>query len=335
MESGNSNQIFNYYIHILYVSDELMHHHFYLRLLFDFQNQPPFCKLTVKHKYIDLLNMSSISPKAKVDLHMHTNFSDGKFSPKTLINYAKKSGLSIVSITDHDNVNGLTEAIKYGSSVGVNVIPGVELSAFINDIEVHILGYFINHEDPALLKFLTALRYARINRLEKMIQKLNDMGSKIKMEEVVNDLSNDISIGRPHIAAALVKENFAASYGEAFYKYIGDGKPACVQKPVPHVSEVIKLISSIGGLSFIAHPGKTVRDELLSEIIKLGIDGIEVIHPSHSAEDIRYFSSIASEYYLLESGGSDFHGLYKKDFSNLGSYFISPNSIVNMRRRLL
>lgn len=117
-------------------------------------------------------------------------------------------------------------------------------------------------------------------------------------------------------------------------KYIGDGKPAFVKKPVPNAKEAIQLISSIGGLSFVAHPGKMVRGEMLDELLKYGLDGVEVIHPSHGREDIEYFSSIASDNFLLVSGGSDFHGIYDREYGNMGNYVIPSYNIVNMRRRL-
>ncbi|MCB0722719.1 MAG: PHP domain-containing protein [Ignavibacteriae bacterium] len=278
--------------------------------------------------------MNFAKENIKADLHMHTSFSDGKLSPKELINQALKVGLSIISITDHDNVNGLDEAIEYGERVGIKVIPGVELSTGLMDKEVHILGYFIDHKSENLLKFLTSLRYARITRLQHMISKLNDMGSRITIDSITADLSEDISVGRPHVAKALVKEGFVKTRAEAFMKYIGDGKPAFVKKPVPNAKEAIQLISSIGGLSFVAHPGKMVRGEMLDELLKYGLDGVEVIHPSHGREDIEYFSTIASDNFLLVSGGSDFHGIYDREYGNMGNYVIPSYNIVNMRRRL-
>lgn len=278
--------------------------------------------------------MSIIKENIKADLHMHTSFSDGKLSPKELINLALKNGLSIISITDHDNINGITEAVEYGDRVGVKVIPGVELSSTLQDREVHILGYFIDYENKELLKFLTALRYTRVNRLAKMIKKLNELGSSITMEDITEDLSEDISIGRPHIAKALVRERFVRTRMEAFMKYIGDGKPAFVPKPAPPAKDVIKLINKIGGLSFIAHPGRFVRGEMLDELLSYGLDGIEVIHPSHSREDVEYFSNIASQNFLLVSGGSDFHGIYDKEYGAMKNYIVPPHFILNMRRRL-
>lgn len=270
----------------------------------------------------------------KADLHTHTKFSDGNLSPQQLIDLSVKSGISILSITDHDNVNALNEAVRYGKTKGVQIIPGVELSADIDGQEIHILGYFIDYKNEKLKDFLVSLRKNRILRNEKIVSKLNDLGSNIKFNSIIGKAGTETSIGRPHIAMELNEEGFVNSYFEAFMKYIGDGKPAYIKKPNPSVKEVLKIISETGGLSFIAHPGKFVRDELLLELIRQGLDGIETIHPSHSKDDIKYFTSIASENFLLTSGGSDFHGGIKNDQKNFGNYYVSLNEVINMKRRL-
>ncbi|HMQ67995.1 MAG TPA: PHP domain-containing protein [Ignavibacteria bacterium] len=270
----------------------------------------------------------------KADLHLHTNYSDGNLSPIQLIDLSKKYGISVISITDHDNVNALEEAIIYGNQNGIQVIPGVEISADLDKQEVHILGYFIDYKDKRLLEFLSASRNLRIRRNEKIVRKLNEMGSTISFNDIKVKAGEMTSIGRPHIAMELNEEGFVKSYYDAFIKYIGDGKPAFVKKPNPKSSEVIRIISEMGGLSFIAHPGKLVRDELLISLIQEGLDGIEIIHPSHSKSDIEYFSKMAAEHFLLTSGGSDYHGGVKNDGRNFGNYCISMDEIINMKRRL-
>jgi predicted metal-dependent phosphoesterase TrpH len=270
----------------------------------------------------------------KADLHTHTNYSDGSHSPNQLIDLALKSGLNIISITDHDNVNGIPEAINYGKKKGMQVIPGVEISADLNGQEIHILGYFIDYSNTKLLEFLSVLRSNRILRNEKIVQKLNELGSKIQFGSIIDKAGTNTSIGRPHIAMELSEEGFVNSYYEAFIKYIGDGKPAYIKKPNPSSEEVIKKISEAGGLSFVAHPGKTVRDSILADLIGNGLDGIEVLHPSHSKDDIKYFNDVASENFMLTSGGSDYHGGMKNDHKNFGKYFVSMNEIINMKRRL-
>ena len=270
----------------------------------------------------------------KVDLPTHSSCSDGNFPPPQLLNILKNSGLSIASLTDHDSVNGVSEAIDYGNKIGITVIPGVEISSDLDDQEIHILGYFVDHKNKKLLEFLNASRDLRIIRNEKIIEKLNSLGSNINIESIVSKAGINTSIGRPHIAIELNNEGFVSSYYDAFIKYIGDGKPAFVKKTNPQASEVIKLISEVGGLSFIAHPGKMVRGEMLLKLLHEGLDGIEVIHPSHSKEDIEYFTAMAAEHFLLTSGGSDFHGGVKNDGKNLGKFYVEMNQVINMKRRL-
>ncbi|MEP7146678.1 MAG: PHP domain-containing protein [bacterium] len=270
----------------------------------------------------------------KVDLHTHTSCSDGNFSPQQLLDISKKSGISIISITDHDNVNAVSAAIKYGNEIGIQVIPGVEISSDLDEQEIHILGYFVDHTNNSFLDFLTASRRLRIIRNEKIVEILNTLGSKIKINSILEKTGADTSIGRPHIAIELNEEGFVSSYYDAFVKYIGDGKPAYVKKPNPKAIDVIKLISDVGGLSFIAHPGKMMRGELLLKLINEGLDGIEVIHPSHSREDVDYYNSMAAEHFLLTSGGSDFHGGVKNDGKNFGKFYVSMTEVINMKRRL-
>ena len=270
----------------------------------------------------------------KADLHMHTSYSDGRLTPYDLIYKAKKNGLSVISITDHDNISALKESLVIGKQMGIEVIPGVEISSEINGQEIHILAYFIDPDNEIFKALLKKIRNSRIDRVRKMIKMLNDLGSKIDAEEFISRFDENISIGRPHIAQELVAEKFAKTFAEAFMKYIGDNKQAFVKKENPSYSETIKAIAGSGGLSFIAHPGKYVRDEVMAALIEEGLDGIEINHPSHTREDREYFTKIAADNFLLESGGSDFHGATKTDLQNFGKFYIEQDKILNMKRRL-
>lgn len=247
---------------------------------------------------------------------------------------AKEAGLSTISITDHDSIGALDEAIEHGKKNGIKVIPGIEFSADLDGKEVHILAYFIDHNDEAFRKYVVGLRHGRFSRFKEMVSKLNEMDCNIELESVLNGYPKHISFGRPHLAEALLKQGFVKSYAEAFIKYIGDNRPANVIKPNPPVNEVINKISKYGGLSFVAHPGKYFRESLLTQLIEHGIDGIEVTHPSHSNESKKYLSDYASKNNLLKCGGSDFHGTSQNEFKNLGEYYISEKEIKNMKRRL-
>ncbi len=269
----------------------------------------------------------------KADLHIHTNLSDGVYDPCTVVQKSAAIGLNIISITDHDNVNGLKEAIECGKDLKVEVIPGLEISTDLEDKEIHLLGYFIDINNDELQKYLKFFRDERYHRAKRIVQKLQKLGLPITIDNVMEKAQNS-AVGRPHIAYALIDLGFVNDYYEAFHKYIGDYGPAYEKKI--HVSPIsaLKLISDSGGLSFIAHPGN-IKDSILYYLIRSGIDGIEIIHPSHTENQIRFFNGIVSQYCLLGSGGSDFHGGKKEDEDNLGKYYISSVQVEAMRKMLI
>jgi predicted metal-dependent phosphoesterase TrpH len=269
----------------------------------------------------------------KADLHTHTMYSDGALSPYDLVKKAKDAGLDILSITDHDSVGALDEAIEIGKNLGVEIVPGMELSASSDGSEIHILGYFMDYHDKALVDALAIFREKRLRRAERIVGKLNQMNIPLTIESVLENATGD-SVGRPHIANALVSGGHADSYHQAFSKYIGDGRPAFEKKEEFSPEETVRLINRAGGLSFLAHPGRSVSDELLFRLIKAGLDGIEVTHPSHSPNIVKYYRGIVSEYFLLESGGSDFHGGLKGDDQILGKFGIPTSLVDTMRNRL-
>ncbi|MBI3765255.1 MAG: PHP domain-containing protein [Ignavibacteriales bacterium] len=264
---------------------------------------------------------------------MHTSYSDGALSPYELVNKAKSVGLSIISITDHDSVSALDEAQEISKEFAIEIIPGTELSATLNGAEIHILGYFMDFHNKLFLDFLAESRGERLKRAERIVNKLNQMNIPLKMESVLANTTGD-SVGRPHIANALVNEGHAQSYHQAFSKYIGNGRPAFEKKAECSPEEIVRIINQAGGLSFLAHPGHSVSDTLLFQTIKAGVDGIEVVHPSHTPDLVRYYRGIVNEYCLLESGGSDFHGGQKGDEHLLGSIGIPVSTVDIMRRRL-
>jgi predicted metal-dependent phosphoesterase TrpH len=281
------------------------------------------------------VNIRTSVPSAKVDLHLHTHYSDGVYSPEVLISKVKSAGVSVISITDHDIVDGLYEAIPLGKDAGVEVIPGVEISAEHKGKEAHILAYFIDHKNEELLEYLKNFRKERIIRARKIVNKLNELNMALNFDDVLSHAKGNASIGRPHIAMAMVDGGHVDNYYEAFNKYLGDDKPAYVKKPNISVQEAVKLVSRCGGLSFIAHPGKNLRNNNnIYEMIEAGIDGIEIIHPSHTEYDIAFYQDLSSQYFLLESGGSDFHGGRINDDSILGHYYISEQKITAMKNRL-
>lgn len=264
---------------------------------------------------------------------MHSTFSDGVFSPYELIKKCKQNGLSIVSITDHDSVSAFPDAIEYGKEFGVEVIPGVELSALVDDKDVHILGYFVDYTNTNLLQYLEFFRRERVKRAERIVAKLNSINVPLKFETVMERAGKG-AVGRPHIASAMVEEGYIDSYHQAFERFIGNGGPAYEKKFQLTLTDAIKLISSSGGLSFLAHPGRYTTEELLQQTIKSGLDGIEVIHPSHQPSHTQHYRGVVNEYFMLESGGSDFHGGKKNDDEVLGNYYIEEDRVSMMKHRL-
>lgn len=269
----------------------------------------------------------------KTDLHMHSYYSDGYHSPEHLVEKAYNHGIKILSITDHDNVNGINEAMEYAAKYNIEVIPGLEISTDIRDTEVHILGYFIDPKNKDLEHYLNFFREERFKRAIRMVKKLNILGLDITIDDVMVFAKNS-AVGRPHIAQALLAKGQVKSFFEAFYKYIGNHAPAYERKVHLSPQSAFKIISDAGGLSFIAHPGN-MPEILIKELIDAGVDGIEVIHPSHSPEQVRFYRGIVNEYFLLESGGSDFHGGKREDDENLGKYYTSAKVIDTMKTRLV
>lgn len=269
----------------------------------------------------------------KTDLHMHTYFSDGYHSPEKLIEKANARGIKTLSITDHDNVFGIFEAIEFANKYDIEVIPGVEISTDIRDTEVHILGYFVDPKNADLEHYLNFFREERYKRALRMIKKLNILGLDISIEDVMVFAKNS-AMGRPHIAQALLAKGQVKSFFEAFYKFIGNHAPAYERKVHLSPQSAFKIISDAGGLSFIAHPGN-MPEILIKELIDAGVDGIEVIHPSHSPEQVRFYRGIVNEYFLLESGGSDYHGGKREDDENLGKYYTSSKVVDTMKTRLV
>ena len=271
--------------------------------------------------------------KKKTDLHSHTLHSDGFYSPKDLVKLAYESGIEILGITDHDNVNGIEEAAFTAESYGIEIVPGVEISTDVQSSEVHILGYFIDPGNQELEHYLSFFREERYKRAKRIVEKLNLAGLEITMDDVLKQVNN-AAIGRPHIAHALIKNNQVKSYQDAFNKYLGNHAPAYEKKVHLSPQSAFKIINDAGGLSFIAHPGN-MPEALTKELIEDGVDGIEVIHPSHSVEKTKYYRGIVNQYYLLESGGSDFHGGKREDDKNFGKIYTKSKVVDEMRTRLV
>ena len=272
-------------------------------------------------------------PKRKVDLRSHTNHSDGAYSASELVEKANQAGIEVLSITDHDSVNALEEANETAKKFGIEIIPGVEISSDLRGDEVHILGYFIDPKNKELERYLNFFREERVLRAGRIVDKLNNLGHEISLDDVLK-IAQNCAVGRPHIAQAMVEKGIVSSYFEAFNKFIKNGGPAYERKVHLSPQSAFKIISDAGGLSFIAHPGN-MPESLIKELIEAGADGIEVIHPSHNGQTTKFYRGIVNEYFLLESGGSDFHGGKRNDENNFGKFYTSIIAVDAMRTRLL
>ncbi len=270
----------------------------------------------------------------KADLHIHTKCSDGAFTPEEIVEKASKTGLKAISITDHDSVAGLDKAKPLAIEHAIELINGVEMSCTYQGHDIHILGYFFDHNDPELKSYLDHCKQLRTERAERMVSKLAKMGVKIEIEQIFLKAQNG-TVGRPHIAAVLQDGGFVRSFSEAFSKYLGSHSPAYVKSIETHPEEIIRLLNASSGLSFLAHPGQNVPDEILRKLITFGLDGIEIVHPSHDAYKQNYYREIANEYFLLFSGGSDYHGLKDHEEDLFGQTTIPYDWVTKMKSRIV
>lgn len=250
-----------------------------------------------------------------VDLHTHTSASDGLHSPSYNVQMAKEAGLRALAITDHDSVAGVEEATQYGKQIEIKVVPGVEISTVDRNQDIHILGYYIDYMDQQLLERLKQLRQTRDSRNIMMIERLQQLGFKLSMEDVIELAggTEEKTIGRPHIAEVMIEKGYIGSIKEAFDQYLGKSGKAYINPPRIDPIQAMKWIHDAGGTAVIAHPGLYSRDDLVNELIDAGIDGIEVYHFDHSAQDESRYLELAVKHKLIVTAGSDFHGFRKGD----------------------
>jgi 3',5'-nucleoside bisphosphate phosphatase len=241
-----------------------------------------------------------------VDLHSHTTASDGRATPEELIALAKTADLQAVAITDHDTLDGLPAAQRAADLAGVELIPGIELSTIDGAREIHLLGLHLSTTD-ALASQLVAVQSARVDRAAEMVVRLNKLGMPVTMDMVQHEAAGG-AVGRPHVARALVAGGWVRDVREAFDRYLGDGKSANVGKLRIEIADGIALIHDAGGVAVWAHPQGEGNKERIGRFAELGMDGVEVLHPSHNSEDLARLATLCEHFGLLKSGGSDWHG---------------------------
>lgn len=268
-----------------------------------------------------------------VDLHLHSTASDGSLSPQELVQLASKLNFTAIAVTDHDSVEGVTPALRAGRKYAkVEVVPAVELSSDVEGRDIHILGYFIDYKSSWLAEHLEKLRKYRCERAAKMVQKLKEVGLDIPLKDVI-EIAKDGSVGRAHVAKALVKQGYIDGIKEAFEKYIGRDSPCYVEKMEYTPKDVIEIIKNVRGIPVLAHPGISQVDEYIPSFIKYGLQGLEAVHSEHSPEQNEKYTKMAKKYGLVATGGSDFHGLDSRRGMIMGAIKI-PDSVVDELRKL-
>ncbi|MFE0556018.1 PHP domain-containing protein [Paenibacillus sp. NPDC058910] len=257
--------------------------------------------------------MDTSMDRTGCDLHSHTQASDGMNTPSENVQLAFDRGLGALAITDHDTVAGVEEALQAGERLNMVVVPGVEISTMACGTDIHVLGYYIDYRNPVFLERLVELRRTREKRNEKIMSKLRELGIELTMEEVIASLGRplepDESIGRPHIADALVLKGHALDLRDAFDRYLAQGAAAYVPQPRIHPKEACEWIREAGGVPVLAHPGLYSDDALVRAVIEeAAFKGIEVYHSDHGAAEEKRYLAMAEDYGLIVTAGSDYHG---------------------------
>ena len=246
------------------------------------------------------------------DLHVHTSCSDGTYTPVQLVREGIARGISALAIVDHDTTEAIAGALAEAEGTDLEIIPGIELTVQHENQEIHILGYFLDYRNKELLEKLKLVQLNRIQRVYKIVENLEGLGLKLNPGTVFS-ISGKATVGRMHIARALVKEGLVGSVAEAFRKYIGDKSPAYVLGFRLSVPAAIKLIHAAGGVAVLAHPYMLHNDALIAEFVGYGLEGIEVHYPEHSQAMVNFYLDLAKKLNLLVTGGTDFHGNVKPE----------------------
>ena len=246
-----------------------------------------------------------------IDLHLHTTASDGRCTPHELVDRAKRAGLTVMAVTDHDTVAAVHDVQSAAKACGIEAIAGIEITAIERDgRDIHMLGYFIDPGNSGLTAFLAKQRTQRIARVEALGLRLAQLGMPIDIGPVLLQAREQggRSVGRPQIARAMIAAGYVADTREAFDRWLATGRPAFVPRSGAPPGEVIDIVHVAGGLASLAHPGQTDVDSRIAAYVEAGLDAIELYHPDHDAEAVERYRSIASRLKLLATGGSDFHG---------------------------
>ena len=275
---------------------------------------------------------------SRIDLHLHTTHSDGSLRPSDVLTLAKHANVSALAITDHDITTGIPEAMAAGEELGIDVIPGVEISSFDGKSELHILGYWVQWDEPVFNQRLARLRESRHRRNPLIMERLREAGLDVTYDEV-RSLAGTESVGRPHIAQLLMQKKYVTSAKEAFDRYLAEGKPAYVARELPTPTEAISWIREAKGVAVLAHPtwvkesGEGLRT-CVSALKEAGLGGVEVHYSTHTKSQTSQYLELARRLDLLVTGGSDFHGITKPDIevgTGRGGLKVNPRLLLPLK----
>jgi len=270
----------------------------------------------------------------KADLHTHTTASDGAYTPEDLLKYARKKGLQTISITDHDTIKGYLEAVEIAEKYGIEIISGIENTVIWKGKEVHLLAYGFDAKNDEILSLIYRQRNARKERMEIIVDQLQKQGLAINIDEVKAEARTG-NIGRPHAAEVLKNKGYVTTVNEAFIRYLSFEKLNEVKAGYAGIDEVIDIFKKGGGVLSLAHPGPLYSSKEVQELVSLGIDGIECIHPSHSFSVQRIFTALAERENLLITGGSDFHGKGTSDYDPyFGIVTLGDQHVASLKRMI-
>jgi hypothetical protein len=261
-----------------------------------------------------------------MDLHLHTNASDGRCSPRELVARASEASLSVISVVDHDTFAAQSEVAAVAAAAGLRVISGIEITAVWRGIDVHILGYYLDPAGEDLARFLERQREDRVRRVKVMLDRLRALGLSVDFEEVLVPVGDRAphAIGRPQVARALVRAGYVADAREAFDRYLAEGQPGFVPRSGATPAGVVRLVVAAGGIASLAHPGLLDRDELIPGLVAAGMQAIEVYHPDHSPGIVAHYLGVAQRCRLAVTGGSDYHAEETHGASLLGRVTLPP-----------
>jgi predicted metal-dependent phosphoesterase TrpH len=265
-----------------------------------------------------------------VDLHTHSIHSDGTWTPTQIVEKALARGLSALALTDHDSVDGLDEARSRASGTELEIVAGVELSAYDGSVEVHVLGYFVDDHDAEFRQALMQFREQRLLRAHAILERLEELGLDLSWDDVIERAKGG-SIGRPHIAEAMVAANYCGTLDEAFRRFLGPRGSAYIPRKALTPRGAIELVRRASGVAVVAHPATMQRDGLVSEMAQLGLGGVEVIHPRHDDNDRRRYARLCERHNLVATGGSDSHG-GRTGYSQIGDGDVPLGAVDGLRR---